>query len=302
MRTSKRSPESEAASPLAAVQRAMAQAVMRPLGAREEMQPANGEVAAAIIKPNERLSSFERLQIYNQQYWWRLLGAFAEDFRGLRAVLGERKFDRLAMAYLSACGSTSWNLRDLGQCLEPFLREHPQLAAPHDALALDMMRVEWARVVAFDGEEKPRLDPQRLAGRAPSRIRLGLQPYLTLLELNHPIDELLRRLKRREAGSASNAVSGGLRPRRIRLAARPSAGPLHLAVHRLDFSVYYKRLDPEAFRLLNALRAGATLERACVEAFQGSPEAPEKNAERIQSWFAEWMRFGWLCERQFERH
>src|SRR5258708_5857365 len=61
-------------SSLAAVQCAMARAVMHPLGAREEMQHNNRDVVAAIIKPNDRLTSFERLQIYNQLYWWRLLG------------------------------------------------------------------------------------------------------------------------------------------------------------------------------------------------------------------------------------
>jgi hypothetical protein len=275
----------------------MARVVMRPLDSREMMQGDSAEAAAAIIKPNDRLTSGERLQIYNQQYWWRLLGAFGEDFRGLRAVLGERKFHRLAVAYLDGCGSTSWSLRNLGQHLESFLREHPELTAPHGHLSLDMVRAEWASTVAFDGPEKPCLDPQRLAGRPPSRIRLDLQPYITLLEVHHPIDQLLRRLKRTESAYASNAVMSGSRVRRPRLAARPTAQPLHFAAHRVDFSVYYKRLDPEAYRLLEALRAGKSLESACAEAFQDSPEPPEKAAGKIQAWFASWMRFGWLCER-----
>ncbi len=92
---------------------------MRPLTRDDGMQrnwtdgSATSEVAAQFIKPNDRLDSFDRLQIYNQQYWWRLLGNFAEDFRGLRAVLGEREFDKLAVAYLDHCGSQSWTLRDL---------------------------------------------------------------------------------------------------------------------------------------------------------------------------------------------
>src|SRR6267378_4030914 len=87
---------------LEALQRAITGALMKPLNADESMTPANRAVAEKFIKPNDRLTAFERLQIYNQQYWWRLLGAFAEDFRGLRAVLGERKFDKLAIAYVEA--------------------------------------------------------------------------------------------------------------------------------------------------------------------------------------------------------
>ena len=61
--------------------------------------------AAAFIRPNDRLTSFERLEIYNRQYWWRVLASLGEDFPGLRAVLGERRFDAMSKAYLSDCPS-----------------------------------------------------------------------------------------------------------------------------------------------------------------------------------------------------
>jgi len=37
------------------------------------------DVAAEFIKPNDRLSSFERLEIYNRQYWFRVLASLDED-------------------------------------------------------------------------------------------------------------------------------------------------------------------------------------------------------------------------------
>src|ERR1051325_3843142 len=113
---------------LADVQHLMLTALGRPLTRDEGMQTAwtdgspTKDVAARFIKPNDRLTSFERLQIYNQQYWWRLLASFAEDYTGLRAVIGQRKFDRLAVAYIEECGSTSWTMRNLGKHLEKFLR------------------------------------------------------------------------------------------------------------------------------------------------------------------------------------
>ena len=72
----------------------MSQDVMRPLTPEFEMQAVTekglqtAEIAARYIKPNDRLTSFERLEIYNRQYWYRLLGALAEDFPALRAVVG----------------------------------------------------------------------------------------------------------------------------------------------------------------------------------------------------------------------
>ncbi len=275
---------------LATIQREMTQAVFRRLGPGETMRRENAHIAETLIKPNDRLSSFERLQIYNQQYWWRLLGNFGEDFRGLRAVIGERKFDRLTIAYLESVGSNSWSLRDLGAALPTFIGKHPEFVAPHLALALEMARVEWARVLAFDGEERPVLDPARIAKTPPDRLRIGVQPYVTLFALNHPIDELLGKLRKAniETGSVSNAVSATRRQRTKRLAARPRNTPIHLAVHRHDFSVYYKRLEPGAFRILTALRDGATLDAACAASGELDP-AP------IQEWFANWMRLGWLC-------
>ena len=84
---------------LLTLQRTMAKAVMHPLTHSEHMSKhaSNGEpmaeYAAKFIKPNDRLTSFERLEIYNRQYWWRLMSSLAEDFPGLQAILGNRRFE-----------------------------------------------------------------------------------------------------------------------------------------------------------------------------------------------------------------
>jgi len=288
---------------LADLQKIMAQALMRPLTGGDRMQKTwidgspTEQIVRDFIKPNDRLSSFERIQIYNQQYWWRLLASFAEDFNGLRAVLGPRKFDRLAVAYLETFGSESWTMRNLGRQLVDFLRAHPELTAPHTALALDLARVEWARVIAFDGPEKPVVEPESIARTPADRLRLELQPYITLLELSHPVDELLLKLKEREieTGAFSNAVASDRPTPRRRISARPSPEPVHLAVHRHQLSVYYKRLDREAYILLLALKDGMPLEEACAVAFAGSKNLPDADAARIQQWFATWMRLGWFA-------
>ena len=284
---------------LADIQRAMAHAIMRPLTPGEGMQRENAEVAVRIIKPNDRLDSFDRLQIYNQQYWWRLLGNFGEDFHGLRAVIGPRKFDRLATAYLESCPSMSWSLRDLGEKLESFIAEHPEFVAPHEKLAGEMVRVEWARIVAFDGEERPRIDPGRIAKIAPEKLKIGLQPYISLIEMWHPIDDLLGKLRNSaiETGSVSNAVAATRTRRPKRLLARPRKAPVYLAVHRHELAVYYKRLEPAAYRLLIGLRDGESLDAACAGALAGAKESPEQSAVKVQAWFANWMRLGWLCGR-----
>ena len=82
------------------LQRRMARAVMTPLTSSERMRAVAPDgrsmraVATQIIKPNDRLTSFERLEIYNRQYWFRVLSAFAEDFPGPARRAGWPPFRR----------------------------------------------------------------------------------------------------------------------------------------------------------------------------------------------------------------
>ena len=106
------------------LQRKMSAAVMQPLTRTDTMQQKTRDgrsmkkEAAAFIKPNDRLTSFERLEIYNRQYWFRIISAFAEDFPGLAAVVGQAPFEKLTRAYLADCPSQSFTLRNLGSRLE----------------------------------------------------------------------------------------------------------------------------------------------------------------------------------------
>src|SRR6201997_2402847 len=113
---------------LHALQRAVARAVMQPLTRNERMQRVapGGErmhaYAARYIKPNDRLSSFERLEIYNRQYWFR--------------VLGGHRFESMCKAYLTECPSRSFTLRNLGSRLEAWLRKNPSWMGDRRVLAL----------------------------------------------------------------------------------------------------------------------------------------------------------------------
>jgi hypothetical protein len=255
------------------------------------------KVIAEFIKPNDRLTSLERLEIYNKQYWYRLLDCLWDDYPGLRAILGDNKFRALRLAYLQRYPSKSFTLRNLGSRLVEFLREEPRYVAPHHAACLDMARFEWAQVVAFDEAANPPLTVDELLGKAPEKLRMGLQPHITLLEIGYPLDDFVIALKKRDAAlrsEASNAVETDRKESRPRRSRVPRPAHVFLAVHRFDNGLYYKRLEPEAFRILTALRDGATLATACAAV------APKKDpggvfASKIQMWFAQWMEMGWFC-------
>jgi hypothetical protein len=280
----------------------MAGAVLRPLTARDSMQSRwdDGrpmrQVAAGFIKPNDRLTSFERLEIYNRQYWFRLRDCFYEDYPGLRALLGDRRFARLADAYLARHPSESFSLRNLGRRLVEFLEAQPQWAQPRPSLALDMARLEWAQIEAFDNEALTPLTRDSMLEIDPARTHLRLQPCLTLLELGHPVDEFLIQVKRAERlrGEASNAMQEHPARLRRRLKRRLKPETVFLAVHRQHETVYYKRLEPGAFRVLSAFQTKATITRACRR-LGAVKDTPTDSGGSIKKWFETWAALGWLC-------
>ena len=281
------------------LQRLMTHALVRPLTAESGMQPKwidgrpMGEFAAEFIKPNDRLTAFERLQLYNRMYWFRLIDAFYDDNPGLRALLGDRKFLPLCEAYLAKYPSRSFTLRNLCARLAGFIAEVPTLTAPHTALAFDVAQFEWAQTVAFDGASRPVLAPKAIGCAAPATFRLALQPYVTLLALNYPADDYVLAVKQRDAlrGAASNTSDRAARRGRVKAVPPPPRRRTFLAVHRLDFRLYYKRLDRPAYLILAALQAGQPLAAAIAAG------GPRVTAKQVQAWFATWMELGWFCRQ-----
>jgi hypothetical protein len=257
-------------------------------------------VAETFIAPNSRLTAFERLEIYNRQYWFRVLGALAEDFRALAAVVGAAAFDRLSVAYLAAHPSRSFTLRNLGQHLPAWLADHPNFAGRRHRLAVDVARIEWAFVEAFDSVERAPLTLEQIA-TLDADSRLSLQPHLQLITLDYPADDLVLGLHKREKRQSSEAGIAREESQQapVKLA-RLRRRSTWVAAHRVDLSVYYRRLEREEFLTLTALQAGRPLAEAIAAGFSGSRMTQSRQSERIQNWFATWAELGWICAPDLE--
>ena len=252
------------------------------------------------IKPNGRLTSLERLEIYSRSYWYRMLDSLYEDFPGLRAVLGQRAFERLAKAYLTerALGNpgpcATWVRAWRNGCNAiPGIRRRTGW----------LWRSTWCgsngpHIEAFDEADEKVLGPEDLLELGPA-MRIGLQPHIRLIELRYPVDDLRVKVNSasEEHGTASNAVlkrkAGGM-VRRIR---RMPPEHIFLAVHRHDFMIYYRRLDAEEFHLLAGLGKGLAVGKAMEAALEDSPVPVEELRRRVEAWFAAWAEMGWVCAR-----
>jgi hypothetical protein len=275
------------------VQARMARAIFEPLTSSDRIIPS---ADAEYIKPNDRLTSAERLEIYSRSYWFRILDSLYDDFPGLRAVLGRRAFHLLSRAYLADCPSRSFTLRDLGSRLEDWLQRNPKYAGDRHALALDMVRLEWAHIEAFDSAAEKALGPEDLLELG-AGFRAGLQPYIRLLALQHPVDDLRIQVNRAsdERGFASNAPLKQEHRNMTRRVSRPKPEQIFLAVHRLNDTVYYRRIGAEEYLLLSALRDGLPIGRAIPYAFENSSASIDEQRSMLETWFAAWAQLGWLC-------
>jgi hypothetical protein len=291
---------------LAELQREMAAAVMQPLTRDDGMRVKTvdgrsmSDVAQSFIAPNSRLSAFERLEIYNRQYWFRVLGALAEDFPALRAVVGARRFEAISVAYLAAHPSRSFTLRNLGSHLQAWLEQHPEQAGRRHRLALDVARIEWAFIEAFDSAEREPLTAGQVAV-LDGDSRLALQPHLRLIALSFPVDDLVLELHKRQKRQASEAgierENASETPAELpRLRPRPT----WLAAHRLDLSVYYRRLEREEFQMLSAIRENMPLAQAIAAGFTDSRIAARRQAQKVKAWFGTWAELGWICAPELE--
>lgn len=291
---------------LEALQREMAAAIMLPLTPDEDMRPVASdgrpmaEIAASFIAPNSQLSPFERLEIYNRQYWYRVLSALAEDFPALRAVVGSTAFEALSIAYLTAHPSKSFSLRNLGSKLADWLAANPQYAGRRHRLAVDVTRIEWAFVESFDNADHDPLTLEQIATLDASS-RLALQPHLRLITLDYPADDLVLALHDHEKRQTSEAsVKSSEMPTEPAKLPKLRRRSTWLASHRVDYSVYYLRLQREEFLTLAATRKGLSLVDALEAGFAESSMPESSRPKRIMEWFANWAELGWICAPDLE--
>jgi hypothetical protein len=274
-------------------QRWFAEIVMRPMTNENHMQIVGEDGRElveidSIIAPNSKLSAFERLEVYNRQYWFRLFEALDTDFPALIKLIGKDHFRELAESYIADCPSKSYTLRDVGSRLPDWLAANPGKAGEYPEAAVDVARLEWAYVEAFDALELRPAKPEQLAA-AGENAKLRLQPHIRFVELRTSIDEFTAKAHNNEFGRRDKQF------RRFGKDRFSPAETFTIVVYRKDDQVAQLPLEKEAVMLLKAIAEGKPLGDALEAAFLESAIAPEQIAPKIQKWFAIWSGLEWFA-------
>ena len=177
---------------------------------------------------------------------------------------------------------------------------NPLWSGRRHCLAIDVARIEWAFIEAFDSGERDPLTLEQIA-TLDADSRLALQPHVQLVALDYPVDDLVLALHHTEKRQTSEA---GVK-HQDESTAPAKLPPLRrratwLVAHRVDLSVYYLRIRHEEFQTLAAIRRGVPLGEAIEAGITTSRVPSARRPELVRQWFTSWAELGWICAPDIE--
>lgn len=272
--------------PLDRVQRWFQAVMTHPLGvaAGSQSEEARRQVEASIdsvLTPSQRLSAADRLNVYSNAYYARLLECLQSDYPALRKALGDDIFNQFVLEYLQTYPSQSYTLSELGARFPRFLAEtqppqEPGSAASWSEFLIDLARLERAYAEVFDGpgsEGQPTLRLDDLAAIPPDRwgdAVLDVGSGLRLESFRFPVH--------RYCSAVRKEIEADF----------PEPQPTYLAIYRHDFVVRRLEITPVQFALLDAIVRGVPLGAAVVNALESAATTHESDLQHLQDWFSEW--------------
>lgn len=264
---------------LDALQRWFVSATTDPGGVFGELPPVErDEQVARFVTAGPQLSPLDRLRIYNDGYFARLVECLSDDYPVLGYALGEEGFSSLARAFIEAYPSRSRSLNFYGRPLAAFCRARSE---PWAAFASDLGRLEWALVEVIHEPASGVLAPEDLASIPASSwqsARLLPSPALRLLSFDYPVNEFFQ------------AVKDERSPR------LPERAHSSTAVYRQGLTLWRRSLEPRAATLLQALLSGEPLAAAVasLEARSLCTDGGEELAQLLPQWLGAWVQSGFF--------
>jgi len=226
-----------------------------------------------LVTRGPQLGAAERLQIYSDGYFARLVECLLDDYPALAFALGESAFEALCRDYIASHPSRSRSLNRFGEKMAEFCATRPE---PWALFAADLARLEWALVEVVHEPQCAPLTSAALAaaGERLAGARFGLSPSLRVLSFRYPVNAFYQQYREQ------------------RSPALPEPSETGVAVFRQGLTLWRYDLEPLAARLLDDLRQGATLESAVASIAQRAPFG--ELAGKLPQWLGRWVESGFF--------
>jgi len=231
----------------------------------------------AIIVGDDRLSARERVEIYANAYFYRLLDVFKEDFPATLAVIGETNFHNLVTGYLIDHPPTEPEIQHAGRHLPDFIRTHP-LNERWPFIA-DLAHLERAMIEVFHAPDAESLDADMMRMVAPedwAAIRLRTHPSLRILELGWRADMVRWAVESGEPWK------------------EPERSAVLILVWRCGSQVNYRELERGECAALALAQSGATFAAMCDAIVAEAGDEDEGGPALISGLLDRWLGDGVL--------
>jgi hypothetical protein len=224
---------------------------------------------AQVVAGDDRLSAEERVDIYANMYFYRILDVLKEDFPATLAVLGAERFHNLVTGYLIEYPPAHFSISFAGNHLADFMRDYPR--REEFPFLADLARLERALIEVFHAADATPLDAQQMRAIAPAdwpSLKLTLHPANQILELQWNVASILNAVEHREELSPA------------------ARADISMLVWRNRNRVYYRAIDAAERDALDAIAKGTTFAEICEMIARSVDEGDPASAinQRLETW------------------
>ncbi len=244
--------------------------------------------ATRYIIPSPTMAPDKRIEIYNQQYWWRLLGTMHDSFPLVTRLFGYYEFNQtIATPFLKKYPPDHWSLNHLGSRLPQWAQE--EYKEKDRSLILEAIEVEWAFNDSFFSGELNTKDFLKATkeGENSSLLeeKVYLQPHVHLFELKHDLFSFRDKMLQEDVEYWGNNDFPPMKKNKL----------FHFVLYRKQNGhVVWKEISRNAFRLLNHFKTGCSLIDACQWLEEQDDDLITEATEHLHLWFQEWTMHRWL--------
>lgn len=247
------------------------------------------EEACDYISPSPTLQPHERIQIYNQQYWWRLLTALHESFPLVTRLFGFSDFNRtIAVPYLVKYPSNHWSLSYIGNRLPQWIDEN--YTADDKPLVYNSALVDRAYNDSFIAPlgKAIKLDPNDMSSML--ETTLYLQPNLHLLALTYDLLDFRFEFLKHDPDY-------WLEHDFPELHHYPKGELAHFVLYRnRQNNITFQKISANEYQVLQRFVEGTTIEAICdwLAEHPSDSSLCTEASQNLHIWFQHWTSRHWL--------
>ncbi len=269
--------------------------ISRPIDEDSRMNPISPagqpmEIEACdYICPSPTLRPAQRIQIYNQQYWWRLLNALHESFPMVTRLFGYHDFNRLlAIPYLTKYPPDHWSLNTLGHLLSDWINS--DYNESDKQLVFDAAQIDWGFNHSFCCLQKePILQSSLPQNGDPSALlhkTICLQDHIYLFAMDYDLFTFrVEFLKEKPEYWIDNDFPMLNKEKKY-----------HFVLSRNTHNdIQWKEISEGEYRLLKLIQSKITIENLCQWLEKQQGPLYEEAQHKLHLWFQEWIVCRWLA-------